>query len=160
MGGDDQAHLGSGRRQRDGWAIVERTCHPTFRMGAYLIWRMRQYLLDHLQIQKMVITTSGNHAKAGREDIDERSGIAIETVQTKQHRSSGKPKLCHVVRDHPDGSQQFSSVISIAWSTKSPQKLMRMRLEKNRAGAHDFSPLAPLIARRADLIETTMRGGQ
>jgi hypothetical protein len=31
---------------------------------------------------------------------------------------------------------------------------------RDRACAHDFSPLAPLIALRANLIKTTMRGGQ
>jgi hypothetical protein len=35
-----------------------------------------------------------------------------------------------------------------------------MRLEQNRAGAYHFSPLAPLIARRARLIETTMGSRQ
>src|SRR5260370_16741741 len=35
-----------------------------------------------------------------------------------------------------------------------------MRLEQDRAGAHDFSPLTPLIARRANLIEATMGSGQ
>src|SRR5258708_3536107 len=37
---------------------------------------------------------------------------------------------------------------------------MRMRLEQDRAGADDFSPLAPLIAWRADLVKTTMRRRQ
>src|SRR5258708_699130 len=37
---------------------------------------------------------------------------------------------------------------------------MRMRLEHDRAGPHDFPPLAALIARRAHLIKTTMRNWQ
>src|SRR5260370_35052249 len=37
---------------------------------------------------------------------------------------------------------------------------MGMRLEDDGAGADDFSTLAPQVARRADLIETTMGSGQ
>jgi hypothetical protein len=32
-----EAHLGSGWRQRNGWAVIEGTRHPAFRMGAHLI---------------------------------------------------------------------------------------------------------------------------
>src|SRR5258708_382355 len=160
MGGHHQAYLGSNWRQGDGLAIVERAGHPTFRMGAHLIRGTGQRLLDHLQIQEMVVTTSGNYSKASSEDIDERSGIAIETIQTKQHGSGGKPKFCRIAGAHPYRPQQFASVIPIARPTKGAQKLMRMRLEDDRAGTHDFSPLAFCIARLADLIKTTMRGGQ
>ena len=90
------------------------------------------------------------------------SGAAsrIVPIQTKQYRSGGKPKFCRITGDHRHGPHQFAAVIPIAWPPKSAEKLMRMRLEHDRAGAHDFSPFAPLIARRADLIETTMGGGQ
>src|SRR5258708_29653633 len=37
---------------------------------------------------------------------------------------------------------------------------MRMCLEDDRTGTHDFSTLASQIPRRADLLETTMWGGQ
>ncbi len=111
-------------------------------MGAYLIGGTCKCLLDHLQIQQGVVTTSGNDPKVGSEDIDERSSVAVEAVETQQHGSRRKPQFGRIAGDHLDGSYQFSSVIPIAWPPKGAQKLMRMRLENNRTGAHDFSPLA------------------
>src|SRR6266568_1436989 len=160
MGSHHQVHLGSGWCQGNGWAIVECARYPAFWMGTHLIRCMRKCLLDHLQIQETVVTTSGNHAKTSGEHIDEGSCVAIESVETKQHGSSGKGKLCGIASDHRDGPQQFPAVISIAWSSKRAEKLMRMRLEQDRTGTHHFSPFAPLIARRADLIETAMGRGQ
>ena len=57
MGGDHQAHLGSGWRQRDSQAIVEFTRHSTFWVDAHLIRGTRQCLLDDFQIQQTVVTT-------------------------------------------------------------------------------------------------------
>lgn len=122
MRGDHQTHLGSGWRQRDGWAIVERPRHPTFPMGAHLIWGTRKCLLDDLQIQETVVTTSGNHPQASGEHVDEWSGIAIQSVQTKEHGSWGKPKLGGIAGNHRNGPQQFAPVISIAWSPNVPKK--------------------------------------
>ena len=51
MGRDDQTHLGSGRRQGNGWAIVECSSHATFRMGAHPIWSASKRLLDDFQIR-------------------------------------------------------------------------------------------------------------
>src|SRR5947209_2614746 len=129
-------------------------------MGAHLIRGTRKRLLDDRKLQEAVVTTSGNHPKASSQDIDERSGIAIKAIETKQHRSGRKGKLCGIAGAHLDSPQQFASIIPIAWPTNRAQKLMRMRLEHDRAGAHYFAPFAPLIARRADSLETAMRGGQ
>src|SRR2546423_12693517 len=129
-------------------------------MDAHLIRGTRQCLLDDYQIQQTVVTTSGNLSEASGEDIDERSGVAIETVETKQHRSNGKRKLCGIAGAHLDSSQEFSSVIPIAWPSKSAQKLMGMCLEDDGARAHDLSTLASQVARRADLIETTVGSRQ
>jgi hypothetical protein len=52
-------------------------------MGAYLIRYMRKGLLDSFQIQKAVVTTSGNHPKASSQDIDEWSCVAIKPIQTE-----------------------------------------------------------------------------
>jgi hypothetical protein len=81
MSGNHQAHFGPAWCQKDRIAIVERTCHPAFWMGAHVIWCMCKCLLDDLQIQQMVVTTSGNHSKASREHIDEWSRVAIQSVQ-------------------------------------------------------------------------------
>src|SRR5260370_42153167 len=129
-------------------------------MGAPLIRGTCKCLLDHLQIQKEVVTTSGNHAEASGEDTDQRSSVTIQSIQTKQHRSGRKCNLCSIAGDHLDGPQQFASVIPIPWPTKGAQKLVRMRLENNGARAHHFSPLAPLIPGWTNLIETTMGNRQ
>ncbi len=57
MGGHHQADLEAAWRQGNGWAIVERTRHPTFRMGAHLIRGTRKSLLNHLQTKEAVVTT-------------------------------------------------------------------------------------------------------
>ena len=129
-------------------------------MSTHLIWGSRKDLLDHLQVQQVIGTTSDKYAQTSRQHIDERSCIAIQAVQTKEHRGWGKPELGGIAGDHLCGSSQFASVIPIARPTKGAQKLMRMRLEDDGAGAHHFSPLAPLVARRANVIKTAMRGWQ
>ena len=86
MGSDDQTHLGSSRRQGNGWAIVERSGHATFRMGAYLIWSTQKSRLDDFQIQQVVGTTSRDYPKTSREHINEGSRVAIQAVQTQEHR--------------------------------------------------------------------------
>jgi hypothetical protein len=91
MRGHYQADFGSGWRQGNGLTIVERTGHPTFRMGAHLIRGTRKRLLDDLQIQEVVVTAAGNHAETGGKNIEERSSIAIEPIETKQHGSRRKP---------------------------------------------------------------------
>src|SRR5947209_13796371 len=83
------------------------------------------------------------------------SGVAVKAIETQQHRSEGKRKLGRIAADDLDSPQQFSSIISIAWPPKCAEKLMRMRLEQDRAGSDHFSPLASLIAWSADVIETT-----
>ena len=160
MSGHHQTYTGSGWRQRNGWAIVKSAGHPTFRMDAHLIRCMGKHLCDDLQIQEGVVTAARNHPKTSGENIDEWSRVAIKSIQTKQYRRDGKREFGCVIGDHRDGPQQFSSVIPIAWPTKRAQKLVCMRLEQDRAGAHDFSPFTPQVARSANLVEATMGGGQ
>src|SRR5713101_3216910 len=87
---NDHAHLGSSRRQGNGWAIVEGTRHPTFWMGTHLILVVGKGLLNHREIQQVVSTTSGKYAKASGEHIEEWGSITIETIETEQHGSEGK----------------------------------------------------------------------
>src|SRR5258707_7955428 len=90
-------------------------------MGTHLIRCLCKYLLDDLQIQQVVVTTADNHAKTSGENIDQWSCVAVESVQAKKHLSQGKRKLCRIAGDHLDGTQQFPSVIAIAWPTKGSQ---------------------------------------
>ena len=95
MGGNHQADLGSGRRQGNALAIVERTHHPTFRMRAYLIGERASACL----------TTGSSSRQSSRRAAQSRlrpgvrtsmSGAAsrIVAIQAQQHRNSGKRKLC------------------------------------------------------------------
>ena len=143
MGGHYQAHAGSSWGQGNALAIIERARHPTFRMGTHLIRCMCKCLLDDLQIQETVVTTAGNHAEIGGQNIEERSSVAIETIETKQHGSRRKPQFGRIVSDHRNGPQQFATVIPIARSPKRTQELVSMCLEQDCAGAHDFSRLRP-----------------
>ncbi len=79
---------------------------------------MRKSLLDHLQSKEAVVSTAGNHPKSSPHYIDERSGITIESIQTKQHLSQGKGKRCGIATDQLDGPQKLPAVIAIAWPAK------------------------------------------
>src|SRR5205823_11984235 len=74
----------------------------------------------------------------------------------------GEEKLVRrrIAADHLESPSQFCAVVAIARAPKRAHKLMGMRLQKRRAGAHHFPSLAPLVARSTDLIKTTMRRGQ
>lgn len=125
-----------------------------------MVWSTEQTLLDDVQIQQMVGTTSGNHAQISGEHIEEGSGIAIQAIQPKQDRGSGEPKVCRIAGDYLNSSPQFASVIPVARPAKRAEKLMRMRLEDHRPGANNLSPLAALIARRAHQIKPAMGSRQ
>jgi len=49
-------------------------------MDAHLIWWTRKSLLDLLQTKQAVVSTAGNHPKTSPQHIDERSGVAIESI--------------------------------------------------------------------------------
>jgi hypothetical protein len=83
-------------------------------MSGHLTRGTCKYLLDLLQIKKVIGTASRDHSETGGEDIDERSGVAIKAVETEQHRSGGQPKFGCIGGDYLGGSHQFASVISIA----------------------------------------------
>src|SRR5947209_8219591 len=54
---------------------------------------------------------------------------------------------------------QFSAIVAIAYSRcpgKGANPLVRMCLEYDRSSTNDFAPLAPCIARSADLIQPTV----
>jgi hypothetical protein len=50
----------------------------------------RQHLLDRLSLQQIIGTTSGNHAKTRGQHIEERSGIPIETIETRTSPKRGE----------------------------------------------------------------------
>jgi hypothetical protein len=69
----------------------------------------------------VVVTTSGNHAETGGQNIEEWSGVAVKAVQTQQHGSGRKCKLCGIVVDHLGGTQQLPTIISVACPPNVPR---------------------------------------
>lgn len=53
-------------------------------MGTYLTWGMSKRLLNHVQIEQVVGTTSHNHAQISRENIEEGNCIAIQAIQSHE----------------------------------------------------------------------------
>lgn len=117
-------------------------------------------LLNDFQIEKVVGSTPHNNGKVRREHIEKGRGVAIEAIQSYEDGGGGKPKLRRVGGDYPNRPLQFTSIVPIPRSTERAEKLMGMRLENHRPRTYNLSPLAALIARRTNLIETTMRCGQ
>jgi hypothetical protein len=48
---DDHTHFWSGWGQGNGWAIVQGSHHPAFRMGAYVVWSTEKARFHDVQIQ-------------------------------------------------------------------------------------------------------------
>ncbi len=157
---NDQAHLGSRRRQGHGRAIVERALHVTLWMGAHVIWGTKKSLLDHWKLQQMGGATSGNDTEASREHIKQRRSIAIQPVSSHEHGGRGKTKLRGITRDDCGSSSQLPPIIPVARAAERAEQLMRMCLKHHCTRPHDLSPLPTVIARRADLIKPAMGNRQ
>ena len=80
-------------RHRSGWAIVEGARHPAFRMGAHVAWSTQTSRLHDIQIEEMIGPTSGDDPQISREDIEEGSRVAIQAVQTQEHRGWESPSV-------------------------------------------------------------------
>ena len=160
VGGHHQAHLFASWRQGNRWAVVQGTGHATFRMGAHVNGGAGKRLLDDLQIEQVVRATSGNHPKISGADIEEGSGIAIQAIQPHEDGSHGEFQVGRIAGEHLEHLSKFAPVIPIARPPKRAEKLMRMRLEHHCTRPHHFSSLAPLVARRADVVETPMGSRQ
>src|SRR6266567_3111511 len=129
-------------------------------MSTLLVWWAAQTLLDHLQIQECVVFASRNETQTGGQNIGQRSGVAIQAIQTYQDLGSREQERGRVAGDHTRGPLQISSVVTIARATKSSHPLMGVRLKDSRPGSYHFPPLAPEIPRSRDLIKTTTCHGQ
>ncbi len=118
---------------------------------------------DHLhlgQIQQLVILAACDQPQARGQHIGQRSRIAIESIQANQDVLQWDRHLVRISDEHLENAQQFAPVIAIACTAKGSQKLMSMSLQDGGAGAHDFSPLASVVAFGAHPIKATMRSRQ
>lgn len=147
-------------RQGDVRAVVKGTHGSTFRMGADLDGRSRQYCLNVCSIQHALFAAPPDEAQTGVQDIAQDSSVTMQAIQPDQH-VGGKKLVRRRIRDEKrQGAFQFSPIVTIARSPKRAQDVMGMRLYTRGAGSHDFPSLAPLVARDRDLLNTTMRHGQ
>src|SRR5438067_27228 len=109
----DQAHPWAGWGEGNLGTIEKGARRPTFRMNAHLDGRLSQSRFDLWQIQQGIVFAAPNETKARGQDIGQRSGIAIEPVQTDEDLEEGKRKGRRVTGDGLDGAFQFSAIVSI-----------------------------------------------
>src|SRR6266704_722965 len=127
-------------------------------MPRLLIGWLLQTRTHGRQVQEVIVLPAHNDPRStSGEEIGQRSGIAIQAVQTSQDVGEGKRKRAGIAADHRSGSQQFTPVIAIACISETGQPLMGMRLEHGGSRAHDFSPLASQVPGSSDQIKATMR---
>ena len=140
MGGNNHAYNGSSGRKGNREAIEEPTACATLRMGALLIWRLLQTRLDSRQFPQIVVFAAHNHPQPTRdEQIGQRSRIAIQSVQAKQHLGEGQRQRCGIARDHFSCPQQFTAIIAISRASEGGQPLMRMCLQHGGASSYHDS---------------------
>src|SRR5437016_2215588 len=109
------------------------------------------------QVQQVIVLPAHNDPRSSSgEEIDKRSGITIQAVQTSQDVGEGKGKRAGIAADHRSGSQQFPPVIAIAGVAERAQPLVRMRLQDRRSRAYDFSPFASQVAGSRDQLKAAM----
>ena len=112
-------------------------------MPRLLIGWLLQTRTHGRQVQQVIVLPAHNNpGSTSGEEIGQRSGIAIQAVQTSQDVGEGKRKRAGIAADHRSGSQQFTPVITIAGVAERAQPLVRMRLQNRRSRAGDFSPFA------------------
>jgi len=108
-------------------------------------------------VQEVIVLPTHNHpGSTSGEQIDKRSGIAIQAIQTSQDVREGKRKRASIAADHRSGSQQFPPVIPIASVAQRAQPLVRMRLQNRRSRTCDFSPFASQVCGSRDPLKAAM----
>ena len=84
MGSHDQTHPWSGWGEGNLGTIEKGAGGPTFRVCADLDGRASKSRFDLWQIQQGIVFAAPDETKASGHDIGQRSGIAIEPVETEQ----------------------------------------------------------------------------
>src|SRR5712692_1263910 len=137
--------------------IVERTTGSRLRMPRLLIGWLPQTHTHGRQVQEVIVLPAHNDPRptSGKE-IGQRSGIAIQSVQTSQDVGERKRKRAGIAADHRSGSPQFPPVIPIAGVAERAQPLVRMRLQNRRSRAGDFSPFASQVCGSRDQLKAAM----
>jgi len=126
-------------------------------MPRLLIGWLLQTRTHGRQVQEVIVLPAHNDPRStSGKEIDQRSGSAIQTVQTRQDVAEGKRKRAGIALDRCSGSQQFPPVIASAGVAERAQPLVRMRLQDRRSRAGDFSPFASQVAGSCDQLKAAM----
>src|SRR5216683_199486 len=88
------------------------------RKGAHVVWSTQQPRLHDVLIEQVVGPTSDNDTQISREDIEKRSGVAIQAIQPHEDGSWGEPKLCRIAGHDPNCSSHLPTVIPVARAAK------------------------------------------
>jgi hypothetical protein len=153
----EHAHPRPCGREGNIQAIVERTTGSRLSMPRLLIGWLLQTRTHGRQVQEVIVPPAHNHpGSTSGEQIDKRSGIAIQAVQTSQDVGEGKRKRGGIAADHRSGSQQFPPVITIAGVAERAQPLVRMRLQNCRSRPGDFSSFASQLCGSRDQLKAAM----
>ena len=116
-------------------------------MPRLLIGWLLQTCAHGRQVQEVIVLPAHNNPRStSGEEIDKRSGIAIQAVQTRQDMGEGKGKRAGIAADRCSGSQQFPPVIAIACVAERAQ-LCGIKTDMSRVIelAHPF-PLGFLLS--------------
>src|SRR5216684_5472678 len=141
--------------------IVERTTGSRLRMPRLLIGWLLQTCTHGRQVQEVIVLPAHNDPRStSAKEIGQRSGIAIQAVQTSQDVGERKRKRAGIAADHRSGSQQFPPVITIASVAERAQPLVRMRLQDRRSRACDFSPFASQVCGSRDQLKAAVGRGK
>lgn len=150
MRGDDHPCAGACWGQKHIRAVKECARGARFGMYGLLIRWLGQAGLHLRQIEEIVVLASHHIAEACQ--ICHDGPIAILAIQPQHGLVQGKRLGFPIRTDRLHRPLEFSSVIAVACPSKGADPLMCMGLEHGCTGAHNLSPLAPLIARCADLV--------
>src|SRR6266516_4253595 len=160
MGGNNESHARSFWEKEDIRAIVEATGSPAFWMPTLCVCWPSQAYSYFFSLQQRVIFTARNHAQPTAQDIGQRSGIAIQTVEADHDLGKRKGKCQRVPGHSLQSTVQFLPIFPIARSRIRAEPLMGKRLENGGPGSHDFPAFAPGVAGGTNLAHPTMGGGK
>ena len=116
----DQPHPWPGWGEGNRWAIEKGALCPTFRVSAELDGRASKSRFDLWEVQQGVVFAPPDQPKTSGHDIGQRSGIAIEPIETNQDLGKRKRKRSRIPDDDLDGAFEVSALIPIARSRKGP----------------------------------------
>src|SRR6266581_2980073 len=156
---DDHPCARSCRSQKQIRAVKERATRSRFGMGGLLVWWLGQAGLHLRKIEEIIVLASHDVGQASQ--ICDNGTIAILAIQSRHGLAKLHRLRFHIRADRLHGLPEFSAIFTVARSRgpgEGAHPLVRVCLENGRARPDHFAPLAPQIARSADLVQPTLGG--